>query len=354
MKGNRSMTGTQKDARPNYQLRVAIVALMMSIVVAGAIFATPAWILISWQYWTSAAVLVLSIWIIYELQPLPKPGRKPRAYRQKGFGPKGLATLLLFITGLLAIGRIDAPLATVVTYSLLPGILIGGVSIVVLDFLIKGKNRFCQNCDEYEWFRPKHRKLYCLNCGQEFQNHIPSEIESTLPNLEPAAGQRIVRERRDIPPLPVKAPKCKKCKSPMQLTTLKALSGKAGGVQVSFFDLPCFACPKDQSKKYAGTEFGMYLLEEITDGLPKLEVKGMFRQSLVCPKCNGGFEIGDRKDTFGLQIRLDALSQFLVDVYLPTTTCPTCKNRFALLDQQVISNVADAVVNAFNSIRLER
>src|SRR2546428_1945030 len=229
MKGNRSMTGTQKDARPNYQLRVAIVALMMSIVVAGAIFATPAWILISWQYWTSAAVLVLSIWIIYELQPLPKPGRKPRAYRQKGFGPKGLATLLLFITGLLAIGRIDAPLATVVTYSLFPGILIGGVSIVVLDFLIKGKNRFCQNCDEYEWFRPKHRKLYCLNCGQEFQNHIPSEIESTLPNLEPAAGDRNMASGTDRSPSLCNTSQAKKGQSSQQLTTLKTPSGKAGG-----------------------------------------------------------------------------------------------------------------------------
>jgi uncharacterized protein YbaR (Trm112 family)/ribosomal protein S27AE len=348
------MTGTQKDAHPNYRLRVAIVVLVMSIVVAGAILATPAWILTSWQYWTSAAVLVVSIWIIYELQPLPKPGRKPRVHSRRGFGPKGSAILLLFITSLLAIDRIDAPFSTIVTYSLFPGILIGVVSIAVLDFLIRGKNRFCENCGEYEWFRPKHHTLYCGNCGLEFQTRIASQIESTLPQLEPAAGQRIVRERREIPPMAAKAPKCKKCKSPMQLTTLKAFSGKAGGIQVSFFDMPCFTCPKDQTKRYAGTEFGMYLLQEITDGLPRLGVTGTFRQSLVCPKCNSGFEIVDRKDTFGLQIRLDALSQFLVDAYLPTTTCPTCKNRFALMDQQMVSNIADAMGNAFKSIKLDR
>jgi hypothetical protein len=347
---------TRLDSRPNYSLRISILALALSMVALVIIIATPASILDSWQYWAAFGGLVLSLWIIFRFQSLPDPGKKrKKIYTTRGFGPKGTALLALFIAGFVVLNGIDRSTGTIVTYSVVPGIMAGIVSISTWSFLVKGKNRYCQHCGEYRWFRPKRGSVYCTSCGTEFQDTTPPERAARLlpGKLEPTTGRRITMERLEIPPLGVNPPKCKICRSQLQLTTLKAFSGKAGRVEISFFNMPCFACPHDHLKKYPGTDFGMYLIEELNN-LPQLKAKGRLNAELVCPNCNSTFDILEQKSTFGLQLKFDALNSFLVDVSLPGTACPTCLNRFALLDPQMASDLADAVISAFKSISMER
>ena len=259
--------------------------------------------------------------------------------------------MLAFVT----IGRVNRPLSDALVFSFLPGLIIGGLGFGTWTYLIRGTNSFCATCDEYSWFHRVGGTLFCINCGTDLQTS-PTSLAPELNwnNLEPLSGPRIMRSRPTIPRLGLKSPKCKTCSTPMQLTKVGAFGGRSRVLAVSFFDLPCFVCPQCNAKRFAGGDFGMYLLEEILAGVPSIETEGKFRSRMSCPNCKNPVDIVEKNGTFGLQIQLNGLNSFLVDVSMPSTTCPTCQHLLALLTRDMRSTVSDAVLTAFNSTNLSR
>jgi len=340
--------------RPNYRVRVSVAGVIVAAIAATIMVLTPIATTSSWQYWVSITAIAVSIWMFFQLEPLPAQGRKrPESYGRRR-GSNFVLVLGVSLLAFVAIGRVNQPLSDALVFSFLPGLIIGGIGFGAWTYLIKGTNSFCPTCDEYSWFRPVHGMLFCINCGTDLQT-FPISLGPELHwnNSEPVPSPRIVRSRPTIR-LGLKPPKCKTCRTPMQLTNVGAFGGKSRVVAVSFFDMPCFVCTQCHAKRYPGRDFGMYLLEEILAGLPGIETEGRFRSKMVCPNCKNPVDIVEKSGTFGLQIQLDGLNSFLVDASTPSTICPTCQHLLALLTRDMQSMVADAVLAAFKSIDLSR
>ena len=341
--------------RPNYRLRGTVATAIVAVIAAIVMVLTPIATTSSWQYWVSLVAIAVSIWMFFQLEPLPDQGRKrPKSYGRRR-GDKLLIVVGASLIAFVAIGRVNRPLSDALVFSFFPGLIIGGLGFGAWTYLVRGTNSFCPTCDEYSWFRPSHGKLFCINCGADLQT-TPTSLapESKWNNSEPVPGMRIMRSRATIPRLGLKPPKCKTCRTPMQLTNVGAFGGRSRVVAVSFFDMPCFVCPRCHAKRFPGEDFGMYLLEEILAGVPRIETERGFRSKMLCPNCKNPVDIIEKTGTFGLQIQLDGLNSFLVDVSMPSTVCPSCQHLLALLTRDMKSTVSDAVLAAFKSTNLSR
>jgi len=72
--------------RPNYRVRVSVAGVIVAAIAATIMVLTPIATTSSWQYWVSITAIAVSIWMFFQLEPLPAQGRKrPESYgRRRG------------------------------------------------------------------------------------------------------------------------------------------------------------------------------------------------------------------------------------------------------------------------------
>src|SRR5437879_13427447 len=62
--------------RPNYRVRVSVAGVIVAAIAATIMVLTPIATTSSWQYWVSITAIAVSIWMLFQLEPLPAQGRK--------------------------------------------------------------------------------------------------------------------------------------------------------------------------------------------------------------------------------------------------------------------------------------
>src|SRR5207244_9501906 len=105
--------------RPNYRLRVTVAAAIVAVIAAIVMVLTPIATTSSWQYWVSITAIAVSIWMFFQLEPLPAQGRKrPESYGRRR-GSNFVLVLGVSLLAFVAIGRVNQPLSDALVFSFL-------------------------------------------------------------------------------------------------------------------------------------------------------------------------------------------------------------------------------------------
>jgi hypothetical protein len=136
------------------------------------------------------------------------------------------------------------------------------------------------------------------------------------------------------------------------LSKIDCAEGRSGKTRVKCFDLPCFVSLYNQRRHYIHRDFGAYLQDQLFNGstLPITKQKGFLKKTLICPKC-----LNIIKDQTTAQALLkteitfphDDIPSFYLELETQALYCQSCKTHCIKLNKQLVSDILDSLINAF-------
>jgi hypothetical protein len=149
-------------------------------------------------------------------------------------------------------------------------------------------------------------------------------------------------------------PACDACGRPLQLATVRLVSGAWEQVAVIFRDLPLLSCGSEgHPRRYASADFGVYVIDAVFwQGQVPLGRPGVLAR-VKCTECgkNLSKEATRPSEVAGL-LNIAGLPEFGVRIQGPVTSCPRCQTDQLWASKEIGRAVSSAMVEAFKAAGL--
>ena len=146
---------------------------------------------------------------------------------------------------------------------------------------------------------------------------------------------------------------CNQCGGDTELVIIGFADGEADPLRIRLKDLPLRSCEHGH-RQFARPQFPVELLQHLTQrdepGLPSGDVRGFIRKRYLCRRC--GAKLAGRPDhrhIFSLDIELDGLPPFQVDLTMPVYGCPACGREQMHSLAELRKLTATALARAFDA-----
>ncbi len=146
---------------------------------------------------------------------------------------------------------------------------------------------------------------------------------------------------------------CNRCHADTEITIVNFADGEADPLRIRLKDLPLRACPEGH-RQFVRPDFPAELLHHLTEedepALPAGEEKGLFIKKYLCESCGEALDPKpDHRHTFSLDIELDDLAPFGVDLSMPVYKCPACGREQLHSLKEVRKLTPAAMAHAFEA-----
>ena len=148
--------------------------------------------------------------------------------------------------------------------------------------------------------------------------------------------------------------KCFVCGTQMVMAFIPLCHGTYQGIEVDFEKLPCFICPKGcKEKRYAESDFGAELIEAIYyKGYIPITSSGALN-SVSCMHCKANCKEATRyAGIVSGSIIINRLQPFTLRIQGQIIKCMLCNAEQFYADEQISSNINDAIIEAFKMVDL--
>lgn len=121
---------------------------------------------------------------------------------------------------------------------------------------------------------------------------------------------------------------CNRCHAETEIQIIHVAGGDADQLHISLKDFPLRTCPEGH-RQFVRPGFAAELLHHLTEEdepeLPAGEEKGLIMKKYLCESCHAQLEAKpDHRHTFSIDIELDDLAPFAVDLSMPVYKCSDC------------------------------
>jgi hypothetical protein len=145
----------------------------------------------------------------------------------------------------------------------------------------------------------------------------------------------------------LKIPRCAKCFTACELTTLPAVSGEAGPLKLSVMEFPVFACAKNH-RLPLHRDFMLWLIQEIRAREAQIAAgkeEGMIFKKHLCGEC--GKDLApkpERQQAFAYELKYEDQAPFKVQIEMPLYKCTACGREQIRSTKDLHGHVAQAIV----------
>ena len=149
---------------------------------------------------------------------------------------------------------------------------------------------------------------------------------------------------------------CNRCHAETEIKIIHVADGNADQLHICLKDFPLRACPEGH-RQFVRPEFPAELLQQLTEeeepGLPAGEEKGLILKKYLCESCGEALEPKpDHRHTFSLEIKLDELDAFGVDLSMPVYRCSACGKEQLHSLKEVRKLTPAAMAQAFEAAEI--
>jgi hypothetical protein len=148
---------------------------------------------------------------------------------------------------------------------------------------------------------------------------------------------------------------CRVCKAELDWRQLDAISGEEGSLALTVHRLPVLECPNGH-RQFANEDFPLLLLDHLVEqdeaSLPASEAKGMLIKHYHCSSCGEKLDSPAGRQTFRLDVALDNIKPFDVELTLPVHRCARCGREQIHSLKEVRSLTPAALAHAFKSAHI--
>jgi hypothetical protein len=155
--------------------------------------------------------------------------------------------------------------------------------------------------------------------------------------------------------MPTKMRNCRVCKKPLEWRELDAISGEEGSLALTVHRLPVLECDSGH-RQFAYEDFPLLLLDHLVEqdaaSLPASEAKGMLIKHYHCSACGEKLDSPAGRHTFHVDVTLDDVKPFDVELSLPVHRCTHCGREQIHSLKEVRSLTPAALAHAFKSAQI--
>lgn len=149
---------------------------------------------------------------------------------------------------------------------------------------------------------------------------------------------------------------CHQCHAETEITTVNFADGEADPLRIRLKEFPLRACPEGH-RQFVRPDFPAELLRHLTEEdepeLPAGKEKGLIMKKYLCESCGEALAPKpDHRHTFSLQIELDDLASFGVDLTMPVYKCSACGREQLHSLKEVRKLTPTAMAHAFEAARI--
>jgi hypothetical protein len=145
---------------------------------------------------------------------------------------------------------------------------------------------------------------------------------------------------------------CARCRAQTETTVVEA-TGEANPLAIAIHSMPVLACPRGH-RQFVHHEFPRQLLEHLLDEdeaqLPAGEENGVLFKHFRCGAC--GAELArkpDHQHTFAVDVALQDIDAFRVELTLPVYRCPECEKEQIHSLKEIRKHTPEALAHAFQA-----
>ncbi len=149
---------------------------------------------------------------------------------------------------------------------------------------------------------------------------------------------------------------CSRCREATETTVIDTAAGEAKPLAIAIRGLPVLACSKGH-RQFVHREFPRLLLEHLLKedetALPAGEERGMIFKHFNCSAC--GAELApkpDHRHTFTVDISLQDLAPFKVELTMPVYRCSGCEKEQIHSLQEIRKHTPEALAHAFQAAEI--
>lgn len=146
---------------------------------------------------------------------------------------------------------------------------------------------------------------------------------------------------------------CNRCRADTEITIVNFADGEADPLRIRLKEFPLRACPEGH-RQFVRPEFAVELLQHLTEEdeptLPAGKEKGLIMKKYLCEGCGEALEPKpDHRHTFSIDITLEDLDPFAVDLSMPVYKCSACGKEQLHSLKEVRKLTPAAMAHAFEA-----
>lgn len=154
----------------------------------------------------------------------------------------------------------------------------------------------------------------------------------------------------------MKANSCSRCHGDAALKIIGYADGEADPLRIRLKDFPLLSCEQGH-RQFVRPRFAAELLEHLTQQdepeLPSGEKKGFIMKHYLCESCGAELEAKpDHRHTFAIDIKLDELDSFGVELSMPVYKCTSCAREQIHSLDEVRKLTPKALAQAFDAAEI--
>ena len=149
---------------------------------------------------------------------------------------------------------------------------------------------------------------------------------------------------------------CNRCHAETEITVINAADGEAEPLRIRLKGLPLRTCPEGH-RQFVRPQFAAELLSHLTEQdepeLPAGREKGLIMKKYLCESCGESLEPKpDHQHTFSIDIELEDLEPFGVDLTMPVYRCSACGKEQLHSLKEVRKLTPAAMAHAFEAAEI--
>jgi len=149
---------------------------------------------------------------------------------------------------------------------------------------------------------------------------------------------------------------CNRCRAETQIEVINFADGEADPLRIRLKDFPLRACAEGHHQ-FVRPDFAAELLYHLTEEdepeLPAGEVKGLIMKKYLCESCGEALQPKpDHRHTFSIEVRLEDLDPFCVDLSMPVYKCSACDKEQLHSLKEVRRLTPKAMAHAFEAANI--
>ncbi len=149
---------------------------------------------------------------------------------------------------------------------------------------------------------------------------------------------------------------CNQCRAETEVTIVNFADGEAEPLRLRLKEFPLRACAEGH-RQFVRPEFAVELLQHLTEedepALPAGEEKGLIVKKYLCESCGESLEAKpDHRHTFSIEVKLDDLDPFGVDLTMPVYKCSACGKEQLHSLKEVRKLTPAAMAHAFEDANI--
>jgi len=146
---------------------------------------------------------------------------------------------------------------------------------------------------------------------------------------------------------------CNQCRAETEITIINCADGEADSLRLRLKDFPLRECAAGH-RQFVRPDFAAELLYHLTEEdepeLPAGKEKGLILKKYLCASCGEALEPKpDHRHTFSIEVRLEELDPFGVDLSMPVYKCSACEKEQLHSLKEVRKLTPAAMAHAFEA-----